>query len=59
MGGVKVSEEELEESSNPWWKQTVSGAVIGVSVVTGGLVITYVVMEILSKLKKKPEAQGQ
>ncbi len=51
MGGVRVTEEEIQESSNPWWKKTINGVEIGVGATTGLLFGVYVVMEILSKRK--------
>ena len=52
MGGIRVSEEEIEESSNPWWKKTINGVVIGSASVTGALMAAYVVFEILDKKNK-------
>ena len=51
MGGIRVSKEEVKKGANPWWKTTVSGIVIGTTVVTGGLFVTYVVLEVLEKKK--------
>ena len=53
MGGIRVTEEEIIESSNPVWKQAISGVVIGTGVLAGALFAVYVVMEILAFRKTK------
>ncbi len=52
MGGVAVSAEEIQASSNPWWKTTVSAATVGSLVVTAGLIGAYLVFEFLDKFKR-------
>ena len=51
MGGLRVSKEEIIESQNQPWKNAVDGIVIGTSVVSGVLLLTYVVLEVLTKMK--------
>ena len=49
MGGVTpMTEEEIKENMNPWWKKTITGVVIGVSAVAAILVATYVTFEVIS-----------
>ena len=54
MGGISVSEEEIVESMNPWWKKVVTGLVIGTGSLTAVLFGVYVFAEIMSKNKAKP-----
>ncbi|MCQ2798962.1 MAG: fibronectin type III-like domain-contianing protein, partial [Bacilli bacterium] len=51
LGGVEVSAEDIEDSSNPWWKTTITGINIGLEVATGALLLVYIAMEVLSKRK--------
>ena len=51
FGGIKVTKEEVEKRLNPTWKQAVNGTLIGVSVLTGVLLATYITFEVLNKLK--------
>ena len=51
MGGLRISEEEIAESVNPWWKKTVKGIVIGSTAVSGALFAAFVVFEVLEKKK--------
>ena len=47
MGGVTpMTEEEIKENMNPWWKKAVTGIVIGTSAVAAILVGVYVFFEI-------------
>ena len=47
MGGVTpMTEEEIKENMNPWWKKAVTGIVIGASAVAAILVGVYVFFEI-------------
>ena len=55
MGGVTVTEAEIEASMNPWWKKTVTGIEIGAIVVAAILVGTYAFFEIFSQIRKKDE----
>jgi beta-glucosidase len=55
MGGVTVTEAEIEASMNPWWKKTVTGIEIGTIVVAAILVGTYAFFEIFTKIRKKDE----
>ena len=49
MGGVTpMTEEEIKENMNPWWKKTITGVVIGVSAVAAILVAAYVTFEVIS-----------
>ena len=49
MGGVTpMTEEEIKQNMNPWWKKTVSGVVIGATVVATILVGVYVFFEIMN-----------
>lgn len=54
MGGVRVSEEEIREAMNPWWKTTVKGLTIGTTAISAclfGVYAFFEVMEIISKKK--------
>ena len=51
MGGVTVTKEEIEQSSNPTWMKVVDGVVVGATVVTSALLLAYVVLEVLNKTK--------
>ena len=54
MGGVTpMTEEEIKENMNPWWKKTVSGVVIGSAAVAVILVGLYATFEILGLRKAK------
>ena len=49
MGGIApVSEEEITEQLNPWWKKTVTGLVIGSAGIAAILVGVYAFFEIMS-----------
>ena len=52
MGGVSVSEDEIIESMNPWWKKAVKGIIIGVGSVSAILFGVYVFAEITDKISK-------
>jgi len=52
MGGVEVSQEEIEESANPTWKKGVDVATYSTAGATGALTAIYVVMEVLDKKRK-------
>ena len=54
VGGVSVSEEEIIESMNPWWKKTLNGIIIGTGSLTAALFGVYIFAEIMSKVKAKP-----
>ena len=54
LGGIKVTEDEIKENQNPWWKKTLNGIVIGTTVVSALLVGTYVFFEIFDFIKKNP-----
>ena len=59
MGGVTpMTEEEIKENMNPWWKKTITGVVIGVAAVATILVAVYVTFEILSFKSGKAEQQA-
>ena len=49
VGGITVSEEEIVESMNPWWKKTLQGIIIGTGSVTAILFGMYIFAEIVSK----------
>ena len=60
MGGVTpMTEEEIKENMNPWWKKTVSGIVIGTSVVAAILVGVYVFFEIMNLRNGKPSQEEE
>ena len=49
MGGVTpMTEEEIKQNMNPWWKQTITGVGVGVSAIAAILVATYVAFEVIS-----------
>ncbi|MBO4703823.1 MAG: glycoside hydrolase family 3 C-terminal domain-containing protein [Bacilli bacterium] len=54
VGGVSVSEEEIIESMNPWWKKTIQGIIIGTGSLTAVLFGLYIFSEIMSTSKAKP-----
>ena len=59
MGGVTpMTEEEIKENMNPWWKKAVTGIVIGTSAVAAILVGVYAFFEI-SSLRNKPGAKEE
>ena len=63
MGGVTpMTEEEIKENMNPWWKKTITGIVIGTSALTAIVVGVYVFFEIANLRNKnsgaKEEASG-
>ncbi len=52
MGGVdEVSEEEIEESLNPWYLKAIDGVTIGVGSVTALLFGAFIAFEIMEKRK--------
>ena len=53
MGGITVTEEEIQESMNPWWKKAVTGIVIGTTGVSVALFGAYVAFEVLEFVGKK------
>ena len=53
MGGVRVTAEDLEETSNPWWKKAVTGLVIGSTGVAACLIGVYAFFEIFELVNKK------
>ncbi|MCF0113676.1 MAG: glycoside hydrolase family 3 C-terminal domain-containing protein [Bacilli bacterium] len=53
MGGLRISEEEIEANANPWWKVTVNVATIATASIAVALTGVYAVVEVLSHLKKK------
>ena len=55
MGGIRVTDEELEQSMNPWWKKTVTGMKVGITAVTACLVAAYVFFEIFELVRKKKD----
>ena len=55
MGGVRVTDEELEQSMNPWWKKAVTGMKVGITAVTACLVAAYVFFEIFELVRKKKD----
>ena len=59
MGGVRVSDEEMSQSSNPWWKKTVTGLTIGSTAITVCLVGVYVFFEITEILSRKKAAKEE
>ena len=60
MGGVTpMTEEEIKENMNPWWKKTITGIVIGTSVVAAILVGVYVFFEISNLRGGKPAANEE
>ena len=54
MGGI-----EFNDFGKKAWQKAVDGTVIGLSVLTGGLLVTYVVFEVLSRVKKQPKAKEE
>ena len=58
MGGVTpMTEEEIKENMNPWWKKTVTGIVIGAAAIATILVAAYVCFEVIN-LKSGKEEQA-
>ena len=58
MGGVApVSEEEMAEQLNPWWKKAVTGLVIGSAGIAAVLVGVYAFFEIMSLKGAKANAE--
>ena len=56
MGGVTpMTEEEIKENMNPWWKKTVSGVVIGTGSIAVILVGLYAAFEILDLVRAKAQ----
>ena len=56
MGGVTpMTEEEIKENMNPWWKKTVTGIVIGAAAVATILVAAYVCFEVINLKSGKAE----
>ena len=54
MGGVTpMTEEEIEENLNPWWKKAVTGLVIGSGSIAAILVGVYAFFEIMSVRNNK------
>ena len=53
MGGITISEEEIEESINPTWKRGVQGAVIGSTAAASVLFGAYAVFEVLEYFAKR------
>ena len=53
MGGIRVTEEEIVESMNPWWKKTVKGMVIGSTALAACLFGVYAFFEIYELINKK------
>ena len=53
MGGITISEEEIQESVNPTWKKGVQGAVIGSTATASALFGAYAVFEVLEYFAKK------
>ena len=57
MGGVTpMTEEEIKENMNPWWKKTITGVVIGTSALTAIVVGVYVFFEIVNLRSKNIRA---
>ena len=54
MGGI-----EYNDFGKKAWQKAVDGTVIGLSIVTGGLFVAYAVFEVLSKIRKEPEAKKE
>ena len=58
MGGIRVTAEEIEESSNPVWKKSTNGIAIGTTVAAsllGGVYIFFEVFEAITKRKLRGE----
>ena len=58
MGGIRVTAEELEESSNPVWKKTTNGLKIGTTVgasLLGGVYVFFEIFEFVVKRKLRGE----
>ena len=53
MGGIRVSEEEMASSMNPWWKKTVTGLKISATAITACLVGVYIFFEIFDMIKSR------
>ena len=53
MGGIRVSEEEIQQSVNPEWKKTVKGVTIGTTVGASALFAVYALFEILEFVSKR------
>ena len=54
MGGVTpLTEEQMKQNMNPWWKKAVTGLVIGSGVIAGVLVGVYAFFEIMNIRGKK------
>lgn len=49
MGGIRISDDDIQESMNPWWKKTINGTVISSSVISVALFGIYVFFEVKSK----------
>ena len=59
MGGVTpMTEEEIKENMNPWWKKAVTGIVIGSAAIAAILVGVYAFFEI-TNLRNKPGAKEE
>ena len=59
MGGITITKEDLQESLNPWWKKTVTGAVIGSGAIAVILIGVYAFFEISTKLGGKKGEAGE
>ena len=59
MGGIAVSEAEIKDNTNPWWKKTVNGIVIGTTTVSAILLGVYVFFEVFEMVKKNPKKQDE
>ena len=58
MGGIRVTAEEIEESSNPVWKKSTNGIAIGTTVAAsllGGVYVFFEVFEAITKRKLRGE----
>lgn len=56
MGGVRVTEEDIQVSMNPWWKKAVTGMVIGSTAIAACLFGVYAFFEIFELVGKKKAA---
>ena len=52
MGGIAVSEAEIKDNTNPWWKKTVNGIVVGTTTVSAILLGVYVFFEVFDMVRK-------
>ena len=58
MGGIRVTAEEIEQSSKPTWKKATNGLTIGTTIgasLLGGVYVFFEALEIIGKRKLRGE----